>query len=44
MMLIGRNIPEGELRDAVEFMPALILDGEKQVEGSSGWAFNQGQL
>lgn len=37
MMLIGRNIPEGELRDAVEFMPALILDGEKQVEGSSGW-------
>lgn len=37
MMLIGRNIPDGELRDAVEFMPALIIDGVKQVEGSSGW-------
>ena len=37
MMLIGRNIPEGVLRDAVEFMPALIIDGVKQVEGSSGW-------
>jgi len=37
MMLIGRNIPDSELRDAVEFMPALIIDGVKQVEGSSGW-------
>lgn len=36
-MLIGRNIPDSELRDAVEFMPALIIDGVKQVEGSSGW-------
>jgi exopolysaccharide biosynthesis protein len=36
-MVVGRNIPDGELRDAVEFMPALIIDGVKQVEGSSGW-------
>lgn len=36
-MLVGRNIPDKELRDAVEFMPALIIDGVKQVDGSSGW-------
>lgn len=36
-MSVSRNIETSELRDAVEFMPALIIDGVKQVEGSSGW-------
>lgn len=36
-MSVSRNIATSELRDAVEFMPALIIDGVKQVEGSSGW-------
>nr|WP_312576180.1 phosphodiester glycosidase family protein [Sedimentibacter sp.] len=36
-MSVGRNTSTSELRDAVEFMPALIIDGVKQVEGSSGW-------
>jgi len=34
---VGRNIETNKFRDAVEFMPALIIDGVKQVEGSSGW-------
>ncbi len=36
-MSVARNTSISELRDAVEFMPALIIDGVKQVEGSSGW-------
>jgi exopolysaccharide biosynthesis protein len=36
-MIVGRDIKKGVLRDAVEFRPALIIDGVKQVEGSSGW-------
>lgn len=36
-MFVGRNIKNNKLRDAVEFRPALIIDGVKQVDGSSGW-------
>lgn len=36
-MHIERYDADKKLRDAVEFMPALIIDGVKQVEGSSGW-------
>lgn len=36
-MKVERNSADVQLRDAVEFMPALIIDGVKQVEGSSGW-------
>ncbi len=36
-MTVSRNIDRNKLRDAVEFMPALIIDGVKQVEGSAGW-------
>ncbi len=36
-MSVKRNAADNKLRDAVEFMPALIIDGVKQVEGSSGW-------
>ena len=28
---------QGQYRDAVEFKPALIVNGEKVVEGSAGW-------
>ncbi len=31
-MIIGRDTPYGDLRDAVEFMPALIIDGVKVGE------------
>lgn len=37
VMSVARNISGIKLRDAVEFMPALIIDGVKQVEGSAGW-------
>lgn len=36
-MIVGRDIADGNLRDAVEFRPALIIDGVRQVDGSSGW-------
>lgn len=36
-MVVKRDIKNDELRDAVEFRPALIIDGVKQVDGSSGW-------
>jgi len=36
-VLVVRNSSDIKLRDAVEFMPALIIDGVKQVEGSAGW-------
>lgn len=36
-MVVKRNADYDQIRDAVEFMPALIIDGVKQVEGSSGW-------
>lgn len=36
-MRVARDNGDNKLRDAVEFMPALIIDGVKQVEGSSGW-------
>lgn len=36
-MLVKRNAQDMKIRDAVEFMPALIIDGVKQVEGSAGW-------
>lgn len=31
---------ENNIRDAVQFNPALILNGEKQVEGSAGWGIS----
>ncbi len=36
-MSVKRNNSDNQLRDAVEFMPALIIDGVKQVDGSAGW-------
>lgn len=36
-MTIKRNSNGENLRDAVEFMPALIINGVKQVDGSAGW-------
>lgn len=33
----GTKVDTSELRDAVQFKPALIIDGEKKVNGSSGW-------
>lgn len=34
---IGNKVDESELRDGVQFKPAIIIDGEKRVEGSAGW-------
>lgn len=34
---IGTYTEVDDYRDAVEFKPILVLDGEKQVSGSSGW-------
>ena len=34
---LGTKLDTSLLRDAIEFKPALIIDGEKKVEGSSGW-------
>lgn len=34
---IGTKIDTSEFRDAVQFKPALIIDGEKKVNGSAGW-------
>ncbi len=34
---IGTKIDIEELRDAVQFKPALLIDGEKKVKGSAGW-------
>lgn len=34
---IGSKIDVETLRDAVQFRPAIIVDGEKKVEGSAGW-------
>ena len=34
---IGTQVDIDTLRDAVQFRPALIIDGEKKVEGSYGW-------
>lgn len=34
---IGTQVDVDTLRDAVQFRPALIIDGEKKVEGSYGW-------
>lgn len=34
---VERYNNDRKLRDAVEFMPALIIDGVKQVDGSAGW-------
>lgn len=36
-MFVRRNTGDIEIRDGVEFMPALIIDGVKQVDGSAGW-------
>lgn len=36
-MSVERYNNDRNLRDAVEFMPALIIDGVKQVDGSAGW-------
>mgnify|MGYP001020455043 CR=1 FL=1 len=36
-LMVSRNTDGNKLRDAVEFMPALIIDGVKQIEGSAGW-------
>lgn len=36
-LMIGSKVDYSLLRDAVQFKPALIIDGEKRVEGSSGW-------
>lgn len=37
---IGIYRDGADLRDAVEFKPALIFDGEKMVEGSAGWGIS----
>jgi len=34
---IGTYTEVGDYRDAVEFKPILVLNGEKQVSGSAGW-------
>ena len=34
---IGRKLDTTQLRDAVEFKPALIADGKPLVSGSAGW-------
>lgn len=34
---IGTKVEVAELRDGVQFKPALIIDGEKKVNGSAGW-------
>ena len=34
---IGTKLKLTDLRDAMQFKPALIIDGEKKVEGSAGW-------
>ena len=34
---IGRYKDTDFFRDAVEFKPILVLDGEQQIEGSAGW-------
>lgn len=34
---VGTKVDTSELRDAVQFKPALIIDGEKKVNGSAGW-------
>lgn len=34
---IGTKVDVSTLRDAVQFKPALIIDGEKKVSGSAGW-------
>lgn len=34
---IGQYKSSSDFRDAVEFKPALIIDGEKVVKGSAGW-------
>ena len=36
-MRVGTKLDTSDLRDAVQFKPALIIDGEKKVNGSSGW-------
>lgn len=36
-MMVEKNNADNKLKEAVEFMPALIIDGVKQVEGSAGW-------
>lgn len=36
-MSVERYNKDRKLRDAVEFMPALIIDGVKQADGSAGW-------
>lgn len=34
---IGSKVDIESLRDAIQFKPALIIDGEKKVSGSAGW-------
>lgn len=36
-LLIGRYSDTSVFRDAVEFKPILVLDGEKKISGSAGW-------
>lgn len=36
-MMVEKNNADNQLREAVEFMPALLIDGVKQVDGSAGW-------
>ena len=37
VLRIGEIEKESSLRDAVEFKPILVLNGERMVEGSAGW-------
>lgn len=34
---VGTKVNTDELRDAVQFKPAIIIDGEVKVSGSAGW-------
>ena len=36
-LMIGTKVDIESLRDAVQFKPALIINGEKKVSGSAGW-------